>query len=71
MSTLPSGVNQFAFVTIAALRAKQLMSGSTPRVAANAKHAVTARHEVAAGKIVGLWNAEPMDGAVVPPTDAG
>jgi len=71
MSTLPSGVNQFAFVTIAALRAKQLMSGSTPRVAANAKHAVTARHEVAAGKIGGLWNAEPMDGAVVPPTDAG
>lgn len=71
MSTLPSGVNQFAFVTIAALRAKQLMSGSTPRVAANAKHAVTARHEVAAGKIGGLWNAKPMDGAVVPPTDAG
>lgn len=69
MSTLPTGVNQFAFVTIAALRATQLMSGCTPRVPANAKHAVTARNEVAAGKVSGLWNAEPMDGAVVPPTE--
>ncbi len=71
MSTSPSGVNQFAFVTIAALRAKQLMSGSTPRVAPNAKPAVTARREVAAGKIDALWHADPMDGAVVPPTDNG
>jgi DNA-directed RNA polymerase subunit K/omega len=43
--------NAFEFVVVSALRAGQLIRGCTPRVPASDKVTVTARHEVAAGKI--------------------
>lgn len=58
MITRPSDLNQFTFVTVAALRAAQLMGGCTPRVPRGPRHAVTARHEVAAGKVTGTWQAD-------------
>lgn len=50
----PPGANLFEFVTLASLRAAQLMRGCTPRVAHSLKHTVTAQREVAAGQILGL-----------------
>lgn len=44
-------VNAFEFVVVAALRAKQLMRGCTPRVPASVKAVITAQHEVAEGKV--------------------
>jgi DNA-directed RNA polymerase subunit K/omega len=43
--------NAFEFVVVSALRAGQLIRGCTPRVPASDKVTVTARHEVAAGKV--------------------
>lgn len=47
----PVGMNQFEFVIISALRAKQLMRGSIPRVAVGHKVITTAQTEVATGKV--------------------
>ena len=48
----PADSNAFEFVTMSALRAAQLMQGSTPRVVVSHKATLTAQREVAAGKIV-------------------
>jgi DNA-directed RNA polymerase subunit K/omega len=67
----PSGVPQaralkadvaptgFEFAVLAGLRAAQLARGCTPRVTGDHKLTVTARREVAAGKVVRLSNGEP------------
>ena len=47
----PDRGNAFTFAVIAALRAKQLVRGCVPRVAAGHKPAVTAQLEVLAGKV--------------------
>lgn len=44
--------NRFALVIVAANRARQLMSSSTPLVATKNKHAVTALREIAEGKVI-------------------
>ena len=44
--------NRFALVTLASLRAKQLLKGSKPRVQADNKEIVLALREIAAGKAV-------------------
>lgn len=54
MSTNLGYDNAFEFSRVSALRAAQLMRGSTPRVAPATKHTVTARHEVAAGLVRAL-----------------
>ena len=46
------GTNPFELVTIASLRAKQLIRGCTPRVASGHKLTTTARLEVSAGKVL-------------------
>ena len=51
-------IGKFEFVKLSALRAAQLMRGCTPRVPACGKRTTTARHEVAAGMIVGLPRVE-------------
>jgi DNA-directed RNA polymerase subunit K/omega len=48
----PAGMNAFEFSVLSGLRAAQLSRGCTPRVERAAKLAVTAQHEIAAGKIV-------------------
>jgi DNA-directed RNA polymerase subunit K/omega len=45
-------INAFEFVIVSSLRTAQLMRGCTPRVPASTKVTVTARREVAAGKVV-------------------
>ncbi len=44
--------NRFALVAVAANRARQLMSSSTPLIQSKNKHGVTALREIAEGKIV-------------------
>jgi hypothetical protein len=48
----PPGLGGFDFVTLATLRAAQLIRGCTPKIEGDHKHTVTAQHEVAEGKIV-------------------
>jgi DNA-directed RNA polymerase subunit K/omega len=48
----PTVTNAFEFVTLASLRAAQLMRGCTPRVGASPKAVVTAQREVAEGKVI-------------------
>ena len=47
----PVGMNQFEFVIVSSLRAKQLMRGCIPRVAVGRKVITTAQIEVATGKV--------------------
>ena len=47
----PDGGSPFVFAVIAGLRAKQLVRGAVPRVAAGHKPSVTAQLEVLAGKV--------------------
>lgn len=47
----PVQTNMFEAVIVAALRAKQLMRGCTPRVPSALKFTTTARREVAAAKV--------------------
>ncbi len=56
------GSNAFEFVVVSALRAAQLMRGSTPRVARAAKHVTTAQLEVAAGKVAKVSEPPASDG---------
>jgi DNA-directed RNA polymerase subunit K/omega len=44
-------MNKFEFSVLSALRAAQLQRGCTPRVPPCQKAAVTAQHEIAAGKV--------------------
>jgi len=50
----PDGMNAFEFVVVCGLRAAQLQRGCTPRVERQPKLAVTAQHEVAEGKVLGV-----------------
>ena len=47
----PAGVGAFHFITLAALRATQLMRGCLPRIDGDHSVAVTAQLEVANGKV--------------------
>jgi DNA-directed RNA polymerase subunit K/omega len=58
----PEPMGKFEFVCLSALRAVQLMRGCTARVPARHKRTSTARHEVAAGKVVALAR-EPRTGS--------
>jgi DNA-directed RNA polymerase subunit K/omega len=49
-------MNAFEFSVLSGLRAAQLRLGCTPRVIRSAKVAVTAQHEVAERKVVGIPN---------------
>ena len=51
MVNRPKDTNVFEFVIIASLRAKQLMSGCTPRVPGAFKRTTLALLEVSAGKV--------------------
>ena len=48
----PAHVNPFEFVVVAALRAQQLLAGSTPRLPGEHAAATLAQMEVAAGCVV-------------------
>ena len=48
----PNGMNGFEFAVLSSLRAAQLQRGCLPRVTPSAKIAVTAQHELAAGKVI-------------------
>ncbi|HET9368934.1 MAG TPA: DNA-directed RNA polymerase subunit omega [Vicinamibacterales bacterium] len=48
----PNGTGNFEFVIVAALRAAQLLRGSTPRVPERHRATTTAQREVAEGKVV-------------------
>jgi DNA-directed RNA polymerase subunit K/omega len=50
----PRDMGAFEFIVLAALRASQLVRGCVPRVEGEHKPAVTARMEVAAGKVTAL-----------------
>jgi DNA-directed RNA polymerase subunit K/omega len=58
----PIDTGRFAFVTVASLRAAQLMRGCTPRVAPGLKLTKTAQREVAEGKVSSL----PREVAALP-----
>jgi DNA-directed RNA polymerase subunit K/omega len=47
----PAGVNAYEFVVVSALRAQQLLSGSTPRLEGPHNAATMAQMEVAAGHV--------------------
>lgn len=49
MVSRPPGFNAYEFVTLAALRAKQLLAGCTPRLEGDHNAATMAQMEVAAG----------------------
>jgi DNA-directed RNA polymerase subunit K/omega len=55
----PADMSVFEFVVVAGLRAAQLHRGCTPRVEQSAKVAVTARHEVAARKVLPFRESVP------------
>jgi DNA-directed RNA polymerase subunit K/omega len=54
MTFTPDDLGKFELVRLSTLRARQLILGCTPRVAAGSKRTTTARREVLAGKVVGL-----------------
>jgi DNA-directed RNA polymerase subunit K/omega len=47
----PTETGRFHFVTVAMLRATQLLRGSTPRVPLETRLVITAQREVAEGKV--------------------
>jgi DNA-directed RNA polymerase subunit K/omega len=53
-------LNSFEFVIVSSLRVAQLVRGCTPRVLASEKKTVTARREVAEGKVSRTVDAEPI-----------
>ena len=53
----PPGMGSFEFVIVASLRAAQLARGCTPRVTELHATAVTARLEVAEGKVIPIMTA--------------
>jgi DNA-directed RNA polymerase subunit K/omega len=62
MTFLSDEISRFEFVRLAALRAGQLMRGSSPRVPAALKLTTTALREVAGGKVWG----NPREPVVIP-----
>ncbi len=52
MVTRPEHLNRYEFVAIAALRAKQLLAGCTPRIVGDHTTATIAQMEVADGLVV-------------------
>ena len=50
----PADMNAFEFAVVAGLRVGQLLRGCSPRVAQCEKTAVTAQHEVAERKVLGV-----------------
>ena len=52
MVVRPAAFNSYEFVVIAALRAKQLLSGCVPLVPGDHSAATTAQMEVAEGRVV-------------------
>jgi len=53
----PPAIGAFEFVVLSALRAAQLMRGCIPKVQGAHKLTTTAQWEVAAGKIVNIYDA--------------
>jgi hypothetical protein len=51
MVTRPANLNAFEFVAISALRTKQLLAGSIPRLVGDHNAATMAQMEVAAGSV--------------------
>ncbi len=51
MVTRPTSMNAYEFAVVAALRAKQLIEGSVPRVSGDHKKATKAQMEVAGGLV--------------------
>jgi DNA-directed RNA polymerase subunit K/omega len=51
MITLPRHVNRYEFIAVAALRAQQLLAGSTPRLAGDHSATAMAQMEVADGRV--------------------
>lgn len=47
----PTHLNAYEFVVVSALRAQQLLAGSTPRVAGDHNRATIAQMEVAEGRV--------------------
>lgn len=60
----PDDMNAFEFAVVSGLRAAQLHRGCTPRVERCPKVAVTAQHEVAAGKVLPMR--EAADATLLP-----
>ena len=56
----PDHMNAFEFAVLSGLRTAQLQRGCTPRVEQSPKTAVTAQHEVAEGKVLGVRSAPPV-----------
>jgi len=54
MVTRPIHLNAYEFVAVAALRAKQLVAGCTPRLEGDHSAATMAQMEVAAGRVARL-----------------
>jgi DNA-directed RNA polymerase subunit K/omega len=61
MVTRPLHLNAYEFVVVCALRAKQLLTGCTPRLAGDHNAATMAQMEVAAGCILRVETVTPMD----------
>lgn len=61
--------NSFEFVTVASLRARQLLGGCVPKVEGSAKPARRALQEVATG-IIGPWEPPPADESAETPAEA-
>ena len=62
----PATYNPYEFVTVSALRAKQLLAGCTPRLAGTHSPATMAQMEVAAGRV-----AKSNDASLEPPRQYG
>ena len=60
-------INAYEFVTVAALRAKQLLAGCTPRLDGDHGVATMAQMEVAAGRVARADAVDPL----APPESLG
>ena len=69
MTRRPPAIGAFEFVVLSALRAAQLMRGCIPKVPVAHKLTTTAQWEVAAGKIVNVYDASLAPGALVATPD--
>jgi DNA-directed RNA polymerase subunit K/omega len=58
----PDGLGAFEFVTLAALRAAQLMRGCAPKVSGAIKHTTLAQIEIAEGMIARAEDLPPSPG---------
>jgi DNA-directed RNA polymerase subunit K/omega len=61
MVTRPEHLNRYEFVVLAALRAKQLLAGCTPRVAGDHTVATRAQMEVADGLVINAEREVPVE----------